>query len=114
MSLILTFKLLLHIFLLPRVLASHHHLPLLPLLRSGNEGNEAQASDALDLSLPTPRINVIDCSMSNAWFPGQLDGVSFSKFSTPVTGNGKRDKIICDVDFQAPDNTVLVLVLEMF
>jgi hypothetical protein len=76
--------------------------------QGGQEGNEAQASDALDLSLPTPRTNVIDCSMSNAWFPGLLGGVSFSKFSSPVTGDGKRDKIICAVDFQAPDiNKVL-------
>ena len=65
------------------------------------EGNEA--TDALTLSLPAPRINVIDCSMSNAWFPGTLGGVSFSRFSTPVTGDGKREKIICAVNFQPPD-----------
>jgi hypothetical protein len=48
-----------------------------------DEGNEAQASDALDLSLPTPRINVIDCSMSNALLPGHLGGVSCFQNSQP-------------------------------
>jgi hypothetical protein len=67
------------------------------------EGNEGQASDALAQSLPTPRTNVIDCSMSNAWFPGLLGGVSFSKLSSSSSGDGKRDKVICAVDFQAPD-----------
>ena len=67
------------------------------------EGDGTQASDALTLSLPTPKVNVIDYSMSNAWFPGHLGGVSFSKLPTSLTEYGKRDKIICAVDFQAPD-----------
>ena len=72
-----------------------------------NEGeqevDETQASDALVLSLPTPRTNVVDYSMTNAWFPGYLGGVSFVKLPTTTTGDGRRDKIICAVNFQAPD-----------
>ena len=72
-----------------------------------NEGEQEvdgnHGTDAIALSLPTPRINVIDYSMSNAWFPGHLGGVSFTKLQTAITGNGKRDRIVCAVDFQAPD-----------
>ena len=66
--------------------------------------DEPQASDALVLSsLPTPRTNVVDYSMTNAWFPGYLGGVSFVKLPTTTTEDGKRDKVICAVNFQAPD-----------
>jgi hypothetical protein len=71
-----------------------------------NEEENAQtneASDALALSLATPRVNVIDYSMSNAWFPGHLGGVSFTKLPSTSTENMKRDKVICAVDFQPPD-----------
>ncbi|KAF8799856.1 hypothetical protein BYT27DRAFT_6848701 [Phlegmacium glaucopus] len=64
---------------------------------------QPQPSEALALSLPTPEINIIDYSMSNAWFPGHVGGVSFAKMPTTTGPNSKRDKIICAVDFQAPD-----------
>ena len=62
-----------------------------------------QPSDAVALSLPTPRISVIDYSMSNAWFPGHLGGVSFAKLPSASTDMVMREKIICAVDFQPPD-----------
>ena len=67
------------------------------------DGNEDQASDAFARSLPAPIFNVIDCSMTNAWFPGHLGGVSFSKIPFSVTGEGMREKVICALDFQPPD-----------
>ena len=66
--------------------------------------DQAQVSDAVALSLPTPNVNIIDYSMSNAWFPGHVGGVSFAKMSFGNGGsNLKRDKIVCAVDFRAPD-----------
>jgi hypothetical protein len=67
------------------------------------EPDETQVSDALALSLPTSRVSVMDCSMSNAWFPGHLGGVKFAKLPTINTGDLRRDKIVCAVDFQEPD-----------
>lgn len=67
------------------------------------ETDEPQASDALDLTFATPKLNVIDYSMTNAWFPGRLGGVSFTKPPNITAEDGKRDKIICAVDYQAPD-----------
>ena len=58
-------------------------------------------SDAVTLSLPSSEIK-IDYSMSNAWFPGHVGGVSFTKL--PTTTNAKRrENVVCAVDFQAPD-----------
>ena len=66
---------------------------------------QTQASDAITLSLPTSRINIIDYSMSNAWFPGHVGGVSFAKIpsTTGNTSKPKRDRVVCGVDFQVPD-----------
>ena len=71
--------------------------------RGEQEGDEAQASDAIAISLQAPRTDVIDYSMSNAWFPGILGGVKFEKLQTTTTGDAKRNKIICAVDLQTPD-----------
>lgn len=72
------------------------------------EQEDDETSDALELSLPAPVFSMVDCSMSNAWFPGHLGGVSFSKIPFSVTGDGMREKIVCAVDFQTPDiNSVL-------
>jgi hypothetical protein len=65
------------------------------------ENDDPQPSDALALSLPNPKISIIDYSMANAWFPGHLGGVTFTKL--PSTSPGTRDKVVCAVDFQAPD-----------
>lgn len=60
-------------------------------------------SDAVTLSLPSSEIK-IDYSMSNAWFPGHVGGVSFTKLpTTPNSTAKRREKVVCAVDFQTPD-----------
>ena len=41
--------------------------------------------------------------MSNAWFPGHLGGVTFTRLASTYPGSTKRDKVVCAVDFQVPD-----------
>jgi hypothetical protein len=71
--------------------------------QSGNYGDGGDG--AVVLSLPTSRINIIDYSMSNTWFPGHVGGVSFAEIPS-TTGNTlkpKRNRVICAVDFQVPN-----------
>ena len=82
--------------------------------QGNEEGGDDEISDAITQSLPPPTISVIDFSMSNAWFPGHLGGVSFTKLPTVVGQDEKRDKVVCSLNYQAPDIRSVLIRPEEF
>ncbi|KAF8167243.1 hypothetical protein B0H34DRAFT_669736 [Crassisporium funariophilum] len=75
---------------------------LQPDAEASGSALSSHVSEALTLSKEPLKV-AIDWSMSNAWFPGNLGGVTFRNVPGGGGNGGKREKVVFAVDWGTPD-----------